>query len=54
MEGNGRDKEETQFVLMVEENIMISFLISPFPMVSFPCSSCSKVFPPKKKLNNHI
>ena len=54
MEGNWRDEEEIQGDLLVEVVLIINFLLVPFPLVSFHCSSCADNFPPKKKYNNHI
>ena len=43
-----------QDLLVVEEDMIVYFPPSPFPLVFFPCSSCSEVLPTKKKLNSHI
>ena len=48
LEGEKRDKVEMQDVLVVEEDIKVNFPLSPFLLVSFPCSSCSMVLPPKR------
>ena len=39
---------------MVEVVLMVDFLLVPFLLVSFPCSSGADDFPVKKKVNNHI
>ena len=54
MEGKGRDGAKLQDSLVVEEVMMVNFLLVPFPLVSFPCNSCPEVFPGKKKFNKHI
>ena len=41
MEGKRREEEEIQYGLVVEEVMMDIFRMVPFPLVSFPCSSCS-------------
>ena len=47
-------EEEMEDVLVVEEYIMVNFPLYPSPLVSFICSSCSKVLPTKKKFKNHL
>ena len=54
MEGNMRDEEEIQDDLVVEVVLMFNFSLVPFPLVSFPCNSCSEVFPGIKKFKKHI
>ena len=54
MKGKRRDEEDMQDTLVVEEGMMVNFLLVPLPLVSFHCSSCYKVLSAKKKLNNHI
>ena len=45
MEGKMRYEEEMQEGLVVEEGMMVNFPLVLFALVSFPCSSCSKVIP---------
>ena len=54
MEGKRWDEEEMQDILVVKEDIMVNFSLSPFPLVSFLSSSCFKVLPPKKLENKQI
>ena len=54
VEGKSKDEEEIQDGLVVEEVMMVNFSLVPFLLVSFPCSSCCKIFPAKNKLSNHI
>ena len=56
MEGKGRERreEKTQDSLVVEDVMMVNFPLVPSPLVSFPCNSCSEVFPGKKKFKKHI
>ena len=54
LEGNRRDEEEIQDDLVEEEVLMVNFPLAPFPLFSFPCSSCADDFPAKKKVNNHF
>ena len=49
MEGKRRDEEEMQDSLVVEVGMMV-----PFPLVSFPCSSCFKILFSIKELTIHI
>ena len=54
MEVNRRDEEEIQDDLVVEVVLMVDFLLVPFLLVSFPCSSGADDFPATNKVNNHI
>ena len=49
MEGNRRDEEVMQDILVVEEGMIVNL-----PLVSLSCNSCFKVLSAKKMLNNHI
>ena len=44
MEGNWRDQEEIQDGLVVEDVMMVNFLLVPIPLASFPCNCCADVF----------
>ena len=54
IEGERRSEEQIQDGLVVEDVMMVNFLLVPFPLVSFPSNSCSEVFPGKEKFNEHI
>ena len=45
---------EVEDILVVEEDITVNFHLYPSPLVSFLCSSCSKVLPTKENFLNHI
>ena len=50
-EGKRRDEEEMQFSMLVDEGMMVHFLLDRLPLVSFPFKV---FFSTKNKFNNHI
>ena len=52
--GGLEEREEMQDLLVVKEDMIVYFPLALFPLVFYPCSSCSGVLPTKKKLNRHI